>query len=64
MTNNISDVELENNYEYDCDPDLSFLSVNDLNSYSFIYPNPGENYIYINSNKLINQIYCWIAKGN
>ena len=63
MTNNISDVELENNYEYDCDPDLSFLSVNDLNSYSFIYPNPSENYIHINSNKLINQILLLDSQG-
>ena len=63
MTNNISDVELENNYEYDCDPELSFLSVNDLNSYSFIYPNPSENFIHINSDKLINQILLLDSQG-
>ena len=63
MTNNISNFELENNYEYNCDPELSFLSVEDINNYSLVYPNPSENYIYINSEKTFSEIILLDSNG-
>ena len=63
MNNNLSNFELENNYEYNCDPELSFLSVEDINNYSSVYPNPSENYIYINSEKTISEIILLDSNG-
>ena len=63
MNNNISNFELENNYEYNCDPELSFLSVENINNYSSVYPNPSENYIYINSEKTIGEIILLDSNG-
>ena len=56
MINNISNIELENNYEYNCDPDLSFLSTEDINKNIYIYPNPSEDFIHINLNNVFNTI--------
>ncbi len=56
MTNNISNIELENNYEYNCDPELSFLSIEDINKNIYIYPNPSEDFIHIKLNNVYNSI--------
>ena len=56
MTNNISNIELENNYEYNCDPELSFLSIEDINKNIYIYPNPSEDFIHIKLNNAFNSI--------
>jgi len=63
MTNNISEIELENNYEYYCDPELSFLSIEDINNNRLIYPNPSENHIYINSDKIYSKIVLLDSNG-
>ena len=63
MTNNISNIELENNYEYNCNPELSFLSIDNMNTNSSIYPNPSDNYIHINSDKIVSKIVLMDSNG-
>ena len=63
MTNNISNIELENNYEYNCNPELSFLSIENINNNSSIYPNPSDNYIHINSDKIVSKIVLMDSNG-
>ena len=63
LTNNISNIELENDYEYICDPNLSFLSNEDFNKNIYIYPNPSENYIHLNLNNVFMNIILTDVNG-
>tara|TARA_A100000164_G_C21922537_1_gene781427 strand:- start:1571 stop:2713 length:1143 start_codon:yes stop_codon:yes gene_type:complete len=63
LTNNISNIALENEYEYICDPELSFLSNEDFNKNIYIYPNPSENYIHLNLNNIFKNIILTDVNG-